>query len=52
MATKTPQKKGEMGWVFETNTAMNRGLEALGGRIAKRYRLYEKLFSGNSGATY
>ena len=27
-----PQKGGEMGWILETNTAMNRGMEAMGGR--------------------
>ena len=36
-------KSGEMGWILEVNTAMNRGMEAMGGRIVKRYRLYEKL---------
>ncbi|MEA2183947.1 MAG: hypothetical protein QOF69_3132 [Solirubrobacteraceae bacterium] len=40
-ATRTPQKWGEMGWILETNRAMNRGMEAMGGRIAKRYRVYE-----------
>jgi hypothetical protein len=32
-----------MGWILEVNTAMNRGMEAMGGSIVKRYRLYEKL---------
>jgi hypothetical protein len=41
MATKTPQTWGEMGWILETNRAMNRGMQAMGGRIAKRYRVYE-----------
>ncbi|HEX6713016.1 MAG TPA: hypothetical protein VF066_06510 [Thermoleophilaceae bacterium] len=36
-------KSGEMGWILETNTAMNRGMEAMGGQIVKRYRLFEKL---------
>jgi hypothetical protein len=44
MATKTPQKWGEMGWILETNRAMNRGMEAMGGRIAKRFRVYESRF--------
>jgi GNAT superfamily N-acetyltransferase len=34
---------GEAGWILETNRAMNRGLEAMGGRIVKRYRVYERL---------
>jgi GNAT superfamily N-acetyltransferase len=42
MAARTPQKGGEMGWILETNTAMNRGMEAMGGTIVKRYRMYEK----------
>jgi len=33
---------GEMGWILETNTPMNRGMEAMGGRIVKRYRMYER----------
>jgi hypothetical protein len=31
-----------MGWILEANTNMNRGMEAMGGRIVKRYRLYDK----------
>jgi GNAT superfamily N-acetyltransferase len=37
------QKGGEMGWILETNTAMNRGMEAMGGRVVKRYRVYERI---------
>jgi hypothetical protein len=44
MATQKPQDGGEMGWILESNTAMNRGMEAMGGRVVKRYRLYEKVF--------
>ena len=46
MAQRTPQKWGEMGWVLEENTAMNRGMEALGGRVVKRHRIYEKVLRG------
>jgi hypothetical protein len=42
MAEKTPQSGGEMGWILETNEAMNRAMEGMGGKIAKRYRVYEK----------
>ena len=42
MAERTRQRGGEMGWVLETNTAMNRAMEALGGRLVKRHRVYEK----------
>jgi hypothetical protein len=41
-AAARPQGGGEMGWILETNTAMNRGMEAMGGRIVKRYRMYER----------
>jgi GNAT superfamily N-acetyltransferase len=41
-AARTPQGGGEMGWILETNTAMNRGMEAMGGRVVKRYRMYER----------
>jgi GNAT superfamily N-acetyltransferase len=40
-------KWGEMGWILEVNDAMNRGMEAMGGRIVKRYRLYERRFDGS-----
>ena len=41
MAAKTPQTWGEMGWILETNDAMNRAMEAMGGSIVRRYRMYE-----------
>ena len=41
-AERTPQDGGEMGWILETNTAMNRGMEGMGGRVVKRYRVYER----------
>jgi GNAT superfamily N-acetyltransferase len=42
-AAERPQTGGEMGWILETNTAMNRGMEGMGARIVKRYRMYEQL---------
>jgi GNAT superfamily N-acetyltransferase len=42
MANATPQKWGEMGWILETNTNMNRAMEAMGGRVVRRYRVYER----------
>jgi GNAT superfamily N-acetyltransferase len=42
-AERTPRKQGEASWILETNTSMNRGLEAMGGRIVKRWRVYERL---------
>jgi GNAT superfamily N-acetyltransferase len=33
---------GETGWILETNEPMNRAMEGMGGRVVKKYRLYEK----------
>jgi GNAT superfamily N-acetyltransferase len=33
---------GEMGWILETNGPMNRAMEGMGGRVIKKYRVYEK----------
>ena len=41
-AAERRQSGGEMGWILETNTAMNRGMEGMGGRVVKRYRVYER----------
>jgi GNAT superfamily N-acetyltransferase len=41
-AARTPQTGGEMGWILETNKAMNRAMEGMGGRVVSKYRLYEK----------
>ncbi len=35
--------EGEMGWILEDNDIMNRSIEMFGGRLYRRYRLYEKL---------
>jgi GNAT superfamily N-acetyltransferase len=43
MAAERPQTGGEMGWILETNTAMNRGMEAMGGTVVKKYRVYERV---------
>jgi GNAT superfamily N-acetyltransferase len=39
---------GEMGWILENNRSMNRGMEAMGGRIVKRFRVYERRFSADA----
>jgi hypothetical protein len=41
-AAKTRYKRGEAGWILETNRSMNRGLEFMNARIVKRYRVYER----------
>lgn len=43
MAAESRIKWGEPGWILETNHSMNRGLEAMGGRVVKRMRIYERL---------
>jgi GNAT superfamily N-acetyltransferase len=47
-AEHRPQKGGEMGWILETNTAMNRGMEAMGAEVVKRYRVYERVFDARA----
>jgi hypothetical protein len=42
-AARTRQTRGEASFILEVNTAMNRGLEAMGARLVKRWRLYERL---------
>jgi GNAT superfamily N-acetyltransferase len=41
-ASRTPQKWGEMGWILESNRNMNKAMEAMGGRIVRRFRVYEQ----------
>lgn len=41
-AETTPQKGGEMGWILEINKPMNRAMEGMGGKIVRRYRVYER----------
>jgi GNAT superfamily N-acetyltransferase len=50
-AAVRPQTGGEMGWILETNTPMNRGMEAMGGRVVKRYRVYERLLQAGPEGT-
>lgn len=35
-------RSGELGWTLEDNAAVNAGIRLMGGRIVKRYRIYEK----------
>jgi hypothetical protein len=39
---RDPITWGEMGWILETNEAMNRAMEGMGGKVVRRYRVYEK----------
>jgi GNAT superfamily N-acetyltransferase len=43
MAEATRITFGDAGWILETNNSMNRGIEAMGGRVVKRMRVYERL---------
>lgn len=43
-AERTAQKRGESGWILESNKAMNRAMERMGGKIVRTYRVYEKIF--------
>jgi GNAT superfamily N-acetyltransferase len=40
---------GEMGWILESNEPMNRAMEGMGGKIVKRYRVFEKPLPIESG---
>ena len=51
IAGRTRRTGGEMGWILETNRAMNRGMEAMGGRIVKRFRVYERIFDSERSNT-
>jgi hypothetical protein len=44
---RTGKRRVETGWILETNDAMNKAMEALTGRIIKRYRLYERSFGAD-----
>jgi hypothetical protein len=44
VAARTHRKHGEIGWILETNHSMNRAMEAMNGRVVKRFRIYEQHF--------
>ena len=39
-ANRVAQKWGEMGWILETNRNMNKAMEAMGGRVVRRFRVF------------
>lgn len=41
-AERTGVVGGTMGWILENNRPMNKSIEALGGTVIKRFRLYER----------
>lgn len=40
---RRPIRRAETGWILETNEPMNKAMEALGGDVIKRYRVYERM---------
>lgn len=40
---RRPIRRAETGWILETNESMNKAMEALGGDVIKRYRVYERM---------
>ncbi|MHB8492865.1 MAG: N-acetyltransferase, partial [Solirubrobacteraceae bacterium] len=42
MAARRPQTWAHCGWILETNEPMNRAMEAMGAKVVKRYRMYER----------
>ncbi len=44
-AARSNLKHGEAGFILETNKDMNSGLEAMNGRVVKKYRVYERALS-------
>jgi hypothetical protein len=41
LAQRLPQDRGEMGWILETNKPMNWAMQGMGGKVVKRYRVYD-----------
>jgi hypothetical protein len=39
---------GETGWILETNGPMNRAMEGMGGKVVKRYRIYERALAAST----
>jgi GNAT superfamily N-acetyltransferase len=44
--------RAETGWILEVNDAMNHAMEALTGKIVKRYRIYERLLEPDAEPSY
>jgi hypothetical protein len=41
-AARVGPRGGHMGWILETNEAMNRAMEGMGGRVVQKYRIYRQ----------
>jgi hypothetical protein len=44
-AMRKGYKRAEMSWVLEDNTLMQKGCEFMGGKLYKKWRIYEKRIS-------
>jgi GNAT superfamily N-acetyltransferase len=44
VAARRSVHRAEAGWILESNADMNRAMEAMGARVVKRHRLYEKVW--------
>jgi len=52
MCFKRGIHRAETGWILEVNEPMNRAMEALAGRIIKRYRIYERLLEPDAAPAF
>ena len=52
MVAKRRIRRAETGWILEINEPMNRAMEALTGRIVKRYRIYERLLEPDAAPAF
>jgi hypothetical protein len=44
-AMKKGYERAEMSWILEENVLVQRGCELMGGKLYKKYRIYEKSIS-------
>jgi hypothetical protein len=50
-AARSRMRRAEAGWILESNEAMNRAMEAVGARVVKRHRFYEKVWGSSPPAS-
>lgn len=44
-------REGELGWTLEDNGRVNAGIQLMGAKLYKKYRVYEKALDGANGAS-
>jgi GNAT superfamily N-acetyltransferase len=47
-AARSRMRRAEAGWILETNAEMNRAMEAVGARVVKRHRFYQKVWGARA----